>query len=61
MFYMATSLAVIAGGIILLYLLWDVRAQTGQTLNAVVFRTIIDSWQMKRHRARLGPAWRWCC
>ena len=47
MFYMATSLAVVAGGIILLYLLWDVRARTGQTLNAVVFRTIIDSWQMR--------------
>src|SRR5690349_1493108 len=34
MFYMALSLAVTAGGIILLYLLWDARPVTGETLNA---------------------------
>ncbi len=43
MFYMATSLAFTAGGIILLYLLWQAQPVEGQTLNAVVFGTIIDS------------------
>jgi amino acid transporter len=43
MFYMATSLAFTAGGIILLYLLWKAKPVDGQTLNAVVFGTIIDS------------------
>src|SRR6266478_190553 len=43
MFYMAASLAFTAGGIILLYLLWQARPVEGQTLNAVVFGTIIDS------------------
>ena len=43
MFYMAASLAFTAGGIILLYLLWQAQPVEGQTLNAVVFGTIIDS------------------
>ena len=44
MFLMALSLSITAGGIILLYLLWDVQpSHTGQTLNAVVFGDIIDS------------------
>ena len=60
MLYMATSLAFIAGGIILLYLLWDVRAQAGQTLNAVAFRTIIESWQMWRAGSARACS-RWCC
>jgi hypothetical protein len=42
MFYMATSLAFTAGGIMLLYLLWDATQSPGQTLNAVVFKSIID-------------------
>ena len=42
MFYMATSLAFTAGGIMLLYLLWDATHTPGQTLNAVVFKSIID-------------------
>jgi amino acid transporter len=42
MFYMATSLAFTAGGIMLLYLLWSVTQVPGQTLNAVVFKSIID-------------------
>ena len=42
MFYMATSLAFTAGGIMLLYLLWDATHIPGQTLNAVVFKSIID-------------------
>src|SRR6476661_2944767 len=43
MFYMAISLAFTAGGIILLYLLWRAAPVEGQTLNAVVFGSIIDS------------------
>lgn len=41
MFYMATSLAVTAGGIILLYMLWHVHHVEGQTLNATTFHAII--------------------
>ncbi len=41
MFYMALSLSLTAGGIILLYLLWDVKPVPGQTLNAVVFGDIL--------------------
>ncbi|HKY01151.1 MAG TPA: APC family permease [Burkholderiales bacterium] len=44
MFYMALSLAFMAGGIILLYLLWDANEVPGQTLNAVTFGAIIDSF-----------------
>jgi len=41
---MALSLSITAGGIILLYLLWDVPpVQTNETLNAIVFREIISS------------------
>jgi len=46
MFYMAVSLAVTAGGIILLYLLWGVQPKEGQTLNAVVFDQIIANLGM---------------
>ncbi|MGZ5151841.1 MAG: APC family permease [Burkholderiales bacterium] len=42
MFYMAVSLAFTAGGILLLYLLWDAAPAPGQTLNAVVFDSIIN-------------------
>ncbi|NPT47879.1 amino acid permease [Paraburkholderia sp. 1N] len=42
MFYMSTSLAFTAGGIILLYMLWHAQAVEGQTLNAVVFGSVID-------------------
>ncbi|MDE2088966.1 MAG: APC family permease [Gammaproteobacteria bacterium] len=45
MFYMALSLAFTAGGIILLYLLWQARPVEGQTLNAVVFSSIVSHWQ----------------
>lgn len=44
MLYMALSLAFTAGGIILLYLLWDARPVEGQTLNAVAFGSIINSF-----------------
>jgi len=44
MLYMATSLAFTAGGIVLLYLLWDAKPVEGQTLNAVAFCSIIESF-----------------
>jgi len=44
MLYMAVSLAFTAGGIVLLYLLWNARPVEGQTLNAVAFGSIIDSF-----------------
>ncbi len=43
MMYMALSLAFTAGGIILLYLLWNAQPVEGKTLNAVVFGSIIES------------------
>lgn len=46
MTYMAVSLALTAGGIILLYLLWGVRPADGKTLNAVVFDMIIGNLGM---------------
>ncbi len=39
---MAVSLSFTAGGIILLYLLWDVEPVEGETLNAVTFRAILQ-------------------
>jgi hypothetical protein len=42
MFYMALSLAFTAAGIIVLYLLWNVRHVEGRTLNAVAFESIIN-------------------
>lgn len=44
MFFVAISLAFMAAGIILLYLLWGVTKIDGQTLNATVFYTITESW-----------------
>jgi amino acid transporter len=41
MLYMATSLSFTAAGIILLYLLWEAKPVAGQTLNAVVFHSIL--------------------
>ncbi|WP_189051083.1 APC family permease [Aliidongia dinghuensis] len=43
MVYMALSLSFMAGGLIILYVLWEVRAVEGQTLNAVVFNTILGT------------------
>lgn len=45
MFYMALSLSFTAGGIMLLYLLWNVKPVAGQTLNAVVFHAILGDSQ----------------
>ena len=46
MFYMAVSLAFTAGGILILYVLWDARPQTGLTLNAVVFGSVIRAYDL---------------
>ncbi|HSY27514.1 MAG TPA: amino acid permease, partial [Burkholderiaceae bacterium] len=54
MLYMAFSLAFTAGGIILLYLLWNAHPVEGQTLNAVVFNTIFN--HMGLHDAKLALA-----
>ncbi|MBP9741871.1 MAG: amino acid permease [Burkholderiales bacterium] len=42
MLYMAISLSFTAGGIILLYLIWQTTPVEGKTLNAVVFAQIIE-------------------
>lgn len=44
MIYMAISLAFTAGGIIVLYLLWNATPVEGRTLNAVVFGSIIQDF-----------------
>ncbi len=41
MFYMAVSLSLTAGGILFLYMLWNVYPHHGMTLNAVVFDQIL--------------------
>jgi amino acid transporter len=46
MLYMAIALSFTAGGVILLYLLWDAQYIPHQTLNAVTFGAIIDSWRL---------------
>ena len=47
MFYMALSLAFMAAGIIVLYLLWDAHHVEGRTLNAVTFQSIIASFDWR--------------
>src|SRR5690242_1484204 len=46
MFYMAVSLAFIAGGILVGYLLVGVEPQPGQTLNAVLFERLTANWDI---------------
>src|SRR5208283_4536563 len=48
MLYMAFSLAFIAGGILICYLLEDVQLVHGQTLNAVLFERIASKWPLGR-------------
>ncbi|NCX94218.1 MAG: amino acid permease, partial [Gammaproteobacteria bacterium] len=43
MFYMALSLSLTAGGIILLYALWHIQGQPGQTYNAILFGSILGN------------------
>ncbi|MBK8742771.1 MAG: APC family permease [Betaproteobacteria bacterium] len=47
MLYMALSLAIAAGGILLLYLLWQVKHVEGTTLNAVLFGSIIADFGIR--------------
>jgi len=46
MLYMAVSLALIAGGILVGYLLLGVEAQHGRTLNAVLFERLTTNWDI---------------
>lgn len=48
MFYMAVSLSMTAGGMILLFLLWEPTPVVGQTLNAVVFHSILGDSDVGR-------------
>ena len=41
MLYMATSLAITAGGLLVCYLLWNVSAVEGKTLNAVLVEKLV--------------------
>jgi hypothetical protein len=45
MIYMAISLAFVAGGILLGYLLLNVEAEPGKTLNAVMFERLATNWR----------------
>ncbi len=47
MFLVAISLAFMAAGIILLYLLWGVRKIEGQTLNATTFYILTETWNYR--------------
>src|SRR5579859_4735479 len=46
MLYMATSLAFTAGGILLLYMLWDIQAVNGETMNGTLAKTIFGAWKI---------------
>jgi amino acid transporter len=45
MLYMAFSLAFIAGGILIAYLIADVEPEAGKTLNAVLFERVAGGWR----------------
>ncbi|MBN8543968.1 MAG: APC family permease [Alphaproteobacteria bacterium] len=46
MWAVAASLAFMAAGIILMYLLWDVQKVDGQTLNATAFKAVTADWEL---------------
>jgi hypothetical protein len=46
MMYMATSLAFTAGGILLLYMLWDVQAVPNKTMNTSLAEAIFSGWSL---------------
>ncbi|MCG3204187.1 MAG: hypothetical protein KCHDKBKB_00894 [Elusimicrobia bacterium] len=48
MLFMACSLAFTAGGILINYLLNDIREVPGQTLNATLVHVLTDSWSLGR-------------
>lgn len=47
MLYMAASLSLIAGGIIIIYLLWQAKPIKYKTLNAVIFTNIINELSLE--------------
>ena len=47
MIYMALSLALIAGGILIAYLLTGVEPETGRTLNAILFERLTQQWRIR--------------
>jgi amino acid transporter len=53
MFYLACSLGLVAAGILLLYLLWDVKPIAGRTLNAIAFRSILHDWTYSEWMVRI--------
>ncbi len=57
MLYMACSLAFTAGGILLCYLLNDVRLETGKTLNASLWELLSRGWHVGP--VGVGPAVVW--
>ena len=46
MWAVAFSLALVAGGIITMYLLWDVQKVEGETLNATAFKMVTANWEL---------------
>jgi len=46
MIYMAVSLALTAGGILLAYLLFGVKPEEGKTMNAVLLESFAQGWQV---------------
>ncbi len=46
MAYMASSLAITAGGLFVCYLLWGVRPAEGKTLNAILAGAMFGSWPL---------------
>lgn len=46
MIYMAVSLAFTATGLLLLYLLWDIRPVDGKTMNAVLVERLASGWPL---------------
>jgi amino acid transporter len=54
MLYMAASLAFTAGGIVLVYLLWNAQPVEGQTLNAVAFGAVLKDMGFQSPVAHQG-------
>lgn len=51
MFYMAASLSVMAGGILFMYLLWQVKPHGHLTYNAILFTHILHAYGFHYHTA----------
>ena len=46
MFYMATSLAIMAGGLLICYLFFDIIPAEGRTLNAILADAVFGNWPL---------------